>query len=299
MTLPLKKQLYKLLFICHEFPPIGGGAATALQNLTKKLAEEGHEVTILTIGLVKPYTYPKIPNLSIILLGNIRTNLLCISLLELVKSYFLLKFKAPLYIKRCKPDVVTSFFAFPSGRAIWRYLKTNNIPHIVSIRGVDAPGFNEKRLGKFSKHLIPFLIKPVLYSASVVYANGKRLKDLVENYFKDIHVSNIPNGVFNEQPSNIKKRGFLTYNLIFVGQLIERKRILECLEGVILFAKNTPKKIIFTIVGSGLLESDLMKKANNLPSNLTIIFKGHINREELSNLYNNQHVMLQLSQDDI
>ncbi|MDF3033495.1 MAG: glycosyl transferase, group 1 [Alphaproteobacteria bacterium] len=298
MSLSSKNHYYKLVFVCHEFPPIGGGAATALQNLCKTLATQGHNITILTIGPSKPVKYKKIPNLSIIPLGNVRKNSLCPSFIEFLKSYFFLKFKTPSYIDFLKPDVVISFFAFPTGRAIWSYLKKHNIPHIVSIRGVDAPGFYEERYGGLAQYVIPRLIKPVLYAASAVYGNGKRLKKLVEGHFKDIEVFNIPNGVTFDAPLNIQKKDFSIYKLIFVGQLIERKRIKEALEGVISFARSTHKTIEFTIVGTGGLESTLKKIADVIPPNLTVLFRGYMDREELSHLYNQQHVMIHFSQDE-
>jgi glycosyltransferase involved in cell wall biosynthesis len=298
-TSDLENRYYKLVFICHEFPPIGGGAATALENLSKNLADSGHHVTILTIGHSEsPITRTEKLNLTIISLGNIRKNSFCPSILEFLKSYFLLKFKAPLYIDSLNPDAVISFFAFPAGRAIWPHLQKHNIPHIVSIRGVDAPGFYEERFGRIAQHLVPYLIKPVLYAASAIYANGKRLKNLVEAHFEDIKVLNIPNGVTLDTSPQFNKRSFSTYKLIFVGQLIERKRAKETLEGVISFAKNTSKKIDFTIVGTGALEPELRKIADTIPPNLTVCFKGYMSRKELSYLYNQQHVMIHLSQDE-
>jgi hypothetical protein len=41
----------RLSFISHEFPPIGGGASSALDAITKRLSQRGHFVQILTIGL--------------------------------------------------------------------------------------------------------------------------------------------------------------------------------------------------------------------------------------------------------
>jgi|GEM_PF-2336772 len=298
MTQLQKKPSYKLIFVCHEYPPIGGGAATALQNLAKNLACEGQDVTILTIGPITPVIYESTTNLSIVSLGNVRKNPLCPSFIEFVRSYFLLKFKAPLHIAQLEPDVVISFFAFPAGKALAPYLKKKGIPHVVSIRGVDAPGFQEERLGGIIQYFLPYLVKSVLYSASAVYGNGKRLKDLVERYFKGIKVVNIPNGVNLDSNLKVTQKDFSTYNLIFVGQLIERKRITEALEGVINFAKHTTKKINFTIVGSGILETKLKKAAKRTPPNLRIIFYGYIGREELSQLYNQQHVMIHLSQDE-
>ena len=41
----------RLLTICHEYPPIGGGGATASEILAERLAGNGHQVDILTAGM--------------------------------------------------------------------------------------------------------------------------------------------------------------------------------------------------------------------------------------------------------
>ena len=41
----------RLLTICHEYPPIGGGGATATEILAERLAGNGHQVDILTAGM--------------------------------------------------------------------------------------------------------------------------------------------------------------------------------------------------------------------------------------------------------
>ncbi len=289
----------KLAFLCHEFPPIGGGAATALDHLTQNLAALGHEVLVLTIGPAgNSHPYPSLPNRKVISLGNIRKDPSCPSLFEFIRSYFLLRFKAPSYLNDFKPQVIISFLAFPAGHAILPYIKRKKIPSVVSIRGVDAPGFYENRLKGLVRFLIPSLIKPVLYASRLIYTNGQRLKDLVEHSFKSLPLINLPNGVEIPSSLNLSERSFESLNLIFVGQLIPRKRVIETLKGVMLFAKDASQNVILTFAGTGELEPELQKLAQENSPNLQVIFKGYMPRSELFSLYKKQHVMMHLSHDE-
>lgn len=296
----MTKRPYKLAFICHEFPPIGGGASTALDILTQNLAAHGHDVLVLTIGPSDEFTgFHHFLHRQVISLGNIRKNPFCPSLLEFLKSYLLLRFKSPRFLNAFNPDCIIAFFAFPSGHALLPYIKKKKIPFVVSIRGVDAPGFHEDRLKGLVQRFIPFLVKPVLELATLVYTNGKHLKELIEKNIPPLKcLINLPNGV--SLPANLpeKKIHFKSLNIIFVGQFISRKRIVETLKGVLLFARQTSEKIVFTLVGAGELESSLQSIALEAPSNLLIIFKGYISRSDLFLLYREQHVMMHLSQDE-
>lgn len=288
------KRKFKLSFICHEYPPIGAGASTALEAVTDRLANLGHQIQVLTIGPKGGETYPQSPNKEVISLADCRKNTFCPTYLELLMSYFSIRYKAPKYLRNFKPNAVISFFAFPAGHAVRSFLKAENIPHVISIRGADAPKFHDHQF--FTDHLlIPLLVKKVIRECQAVYANGLRLKKLVEDNIKGTVVKNIPNGVDQLSNHSTQLRAHEPLRIIFVGQLISRKRIEEALKGIQLFASQTQKNIEFTIVGAGFLEETLRTLACRSPKNLKVIFKGYMNRDEIKDLYKKQHIMVHLS----
>ena len=40
----------RILTLCYEFPPLGGGGSKVVAGLTRQLAELGHTVDIVTMG---------------------------------------------------------------------------------------------------------------------------------------------------------------------------------------------------------------------------------------------------------
>lgn len=55
----------KICMYTSEFPPDIGGISTYVYNLSKKLVERGHEVTVITRGTWRKTYYEKIEGISV------------------------------------------------------------------------------------------------------------------------------------------------------------------------------------------------------------------------------------------
>lgn len=76
--------------------------------------------------------------------------------------------------------------------------------------------------------------------------------------------------------------------LLFVGQLVKRKGILD----VIKKFEYLDRKVIVDIAGSGSLERSIASFAEKASSNIEIVMHGHCSHEELSVLYSSADVFL-------
>lgn len=288
----------RLTFISHEFPPIGGGASSALDAITKKLAERGQVVQILTIGLgnknqCETDKFGRI----IIRFGVGRGKILAPSAWELLLSYKALRFKSLSHLREFAPNVLTAFFAFPAGHAALFWGSCLNIPVVVSFRGSDVPGFSDGRWGLF-RYARFFLLRPVWKRADLLLANGRRLSHLAERFMPTRKVVNLPNGVdikIYHPSSQCNGQGPL--KVLFVGQLIERKRCIEMLDGMEWLAKQgIPFEL--TIVGEGPLLPRIELFAKYLQRNqrkIRIILMGHIQRDKMPEIYRQHNVLVLLS----
>lgn len=282
----------------HEFPPIGGGASTALDAITKKLAERGHIVQILTIGLGNK-THCETDKFGRVIkrLGAGRLKILAPSAWELLRSYIALRFKSLSYLREFAPNVLTAFFAFPAGHAALALGSCLNIPVVVSFRGSDVPGFSDGRWGLF-RYARFLLLSPVWKRAGLLLANGRKLSHLAESFMPTCRVVNLPNGVdikIYHPSSQCNGQGPL--KVLFVGQLIERKRCLEMLDGMEWLVKQgIPVEL--TIVGEGPLRSRIELFAKHLQRNqrkIRIILMGHIQRDKMPEIYRQHNVLVLLS----
>ncbi|MDN2479997.1 glycosyltransferase family 4 protein [Vibrio agarivorans] len=76
--------------------------------------------------------------------------------------------------------------------------------------------------------------------------------------------------------------------LLFVGQLIERKGILEFLTKL----KDVERSIIIDVAGDGKLRGDINSLLSSLPSNVSVVLHGHCDTDKLSCLYSSADVFL-------
>ncbi|MBF0311645.1 MAG: glycosyltransferase [Magnetococcales bacterium] len=285
----------KFSFVCHEFPPIGGGAASALDQFTAALALRGHRIQVITIGLGwKDTVVTEASNREIVRLGTGRRRVLAPSAPQLAASYLALRHGAPAHLERFSPQALVAFFAFPAGHAMRPAARRLGCPLIVSLRGSDVPGFSPARWGLLQT-LMPLLVRPVLRQADRVLANGAALGRMAEAFLPGLTWHNLPNGTDRKRfhPGSLDPLE-TPLRTLFVGQFIRRKRCLEWLDALHrLGQQGIP--IRATLVGDGPLYPEVRKKAAALPANITVHLTGSLPREQLPDIYRQHHVLLHLS----
>src|SRR2546421_12151238 len=105
----------KILLINYEYPPIGGGAATASKAIADSLTKLGHEVSVLTSRYGKLSAYQienevEIPRVICLRRRADRSNLF--EMLTFTAAAFL---RLPFILKKYRPDALIVFFSLPSG----------------------------------------------------------------------------------------------------------------------------------------------------------------------------------------
>lgn len=148
----------------------------------------------------------------------------------------------------------------------------------------EAPA-STKRRSIFKKFLLNFIIKPIsillIYRAKGCFA----VSVFAENYFKFLRVN--PEKIYrfgyfrNVEKSDFDKPKSTINQLIFVGQLIERKGIFTLLEAVGNLIK-TNQDFYLNIIGTGILETQIEEylKTNNLENFVRL--QGVINSENIA-----------------
>ncbi len=287
----------RLSFVCHEFPPIGGGAATALDALTHALAECGHDVSILTVGLDCDScgTVLMPDGCQVTRLRAARRTLLAPSMVELLRSCLVLRKHMYAWLAENPPDVVIAYFAVPAGYLALRPARLLGKPLVVSLRGSDLPGFSKKRLGIFAALQSP-LLRKVWRGTDLLCANGDMLYQLAYAFMATDKLQNIPNGVDVEKFTPAERAVASTDGrFLFVGQLIARKQCRQILEGMAL-AAGICGPLELTFAGDGPLRQQLEQEASTLTSALRVHFVGLQPRESLPDLYREHGLLIQVSQ---
>ncbi len=283
----------KILVVCHEYPPLGGGAGRQSMNLAGEYAKE-HEVYFLTVGLHEfgifqqnGYTLHKI--------NAFRKNIHSASRLELLGFVYAAWNILPQITRAFAPDVVHFFFAIPEGLLLFHPC-LRNVPSIISVRGADVPGHDTDRFAMLYKILRP-IVKRIWKKANKVVSNSDDLKQEVVAISPGLHVDVIPNGVNTQKfaPLNMKKETDELV-LLYVGRLIPRKQIDVVIRSIVELKKAlADKTIVFRIVGIGWQQTALEELVNELHLEENVMFVGEVNYDRIQQEYQTADIYIQLS----
>ncbi len=287
----------RLVVVNHEYPPLGGGAATACAALAGALARRGHELLVVTSAAPGCPPWEEHENLVVVRLADGRRSLLAPHPSELLSFYFHARSRLPELVHGFRPNGILAFFAVPAGPLAVAAARRFHVPCVVSLRGSDVPGFASQRLAPWQQLALRPWIRRTLLGADAVAPNNQHLYDLAVQFEPRIRekTSVVPNGV---EPTTIAavpaRSGTGELRLVMVAQFIPRKRIdlgIETLRG--LSDAGLPARL--TLVGEGPQEQALRRLAGRLGVAERVDFTGYQPREEMAQLLRQQDVFLMTS----
>src|SRR4051794_30219095 len=162
----------RILLLNYEFPPVGGGAATASAQIAAHMVRQGAEVAVLTShlkGLAHTeqrdgYTIHRVP--------AFRQHIDRCSVPEMGAYVVSAVIPALRLASSFKPDLMHVFFGVPTGAVGLTVNRLKGIPYLLSLRGGDVPGFMGKELARMHALTMP-LTKQVWGHASAIVANSR------------------------------------------------------------------------------------------------------------------------------
>lgn len=283
-----------ILFVSHEYPPIGGGGANACLFLAKEFVKQGNVVTIVTCFFDGLKEYEEIENgkIVIIRLKSKRKNKEHCSFLEMFDYVIKSLIRCNKLCKENKYDICQVFFGIPSGPIGYYINKKYNIPYVIRFGGGDIPGF-QNRFALIYKLIGPFL-KIIWKNSAALVANSEGLKKFASSFCDKYNIEVINNGVDIEYfyPNKNKKYDSNTYNLLFVSRLIKRKGLQDLIPDLKLIEKETNKKIMLTIVGDGPYRKELQKLVYDNSLEDSVVFIGQKDKNELLEYYQNGDIFV-------
>jgi glycosyltransferase involved in cell wall biosynthesis len=280
------------LLINYEYPPIGGGAASATANLASTLHAQGHQVVVLTSAFQKLRGISTADGIELVRVPVGRKETHRATLVQMarfvVTASGIVRRVARLY----SVDRVIAFFSIPSGIVAWWLNRQTKIPYVVSLRGGDVPG-TEPGLRLFYWFLAP-LRRRVLKGSTSVTAPAIGLKELSEKSDR-VPVLVIPNGIDTSVYRPEKRRDMTEIVLLSVGRLHPQKspiRVLEILRAIRLNG-GLPARAL--IIGDGPEKARLEQYTREHQLNSEVKFTGWLDRSEVALAYRSATFLVQLS----
>jgi len=277
----------KILMLNYEFPPMGGGAGNATNNIAVELVRLGHTVTIVTSGFGDQLSIEKHDNLTILRVRSFRKS---IHDCGFVGAYSYLFFAFFLLIKlrflrREKFDVVHYFFGLPTGILSLMPFVYSKVPGVVSLRGSDVPYYD---VYNWKVHRLSLILKPI---SKIIWRRAKRVVAL-SNGLKETALRTSPGQAIDVIPNGIETGLFEVFGskkrreglkMITVSRLINRKGIDHVLRAL---AELQDDSVELLIVGTGSFEDQLKRLSRSLSLEDNVKFYGYCPREQLAPLYN-------------
>lgn len=287
----------RLLFLNYEFPPLGGGAATASRHLIREWTTMGVEVTVVTShfpGL--PWREERdgavIHRLPVFRRRRDRGRIGEMALYMAGASLL-----SPVLATRWKPDAALAFIGIPSGPIAWGLKRLTGVPYLVCLRGGDVPGFRCEGVDGFHRLLAP-MTRRVWGQAAAVTANSQGLADLARGFMPDLAVPVIPNGVdaalFHPDAAGPASDDG-PVRLLAVGRLVGQKGFDLLFDAL---AQPGLERAELDLVGDGEWRAALQQQAARLGLTERIRFRGWLDREDLAVIYREADLFVLSSRDE-
>jgi glycosyltransferase involved in cell wall biosynthesis len=274
----------RILMLCYEFPPIGGGGGRVAYGLSRELVRMGHKVDLLSMGHRRLPRRELVDGVHIIRIPSIRNSLYFCTIPE-AASYMLSSTLARSWLARSKQyDLIHAHFIFPDGLLAWQIHKITSLPYLITAHGSDVPGYNPNRL-KIAHRLLGPIWAIVTKNASKIICPSRILGDLILKRNKDINLEIIPNGIETRKFSpNREKRN----RILIVSRMLKRKGIQFFLEAIASIGSDWEVHI----VGNGPYLQKLREKSSGLK--WKIKFWGWLDNEspELKELFETSSVFV-------
>ena len=298
----------KILFLSHYFPPEGNAPATRTFEHTRRWANAGHDIKVITCA-------PNVPHGQVY--PNFKNSIYSRSVLEGVHvlrvwtylaankgkgrrslnyiSYLFSSVVAGLFSS--KPDLMIAtspqFFCGCAGAIL---AKLKNIPFILEIRDIwpdsiiAVNAISNQRVLKWM-----FMLEKWLYgSATHIVTVGKGYKKvLVEKGVPPEKISIITNGADLKRflPAKVAKKGDSKFICSFIGTLGMAAGLEIVIRAAQYLDSIDESDIVFNLVGDGADYENLLKKVSDLNIR-RIQFAGLVKKENISDYLEETDVCL-------
>lgn len=272
----------KLLMLCYEYPPIGGGGAKVVDGLTSELSKLGQNVDLITMGYKNLPAYEVRGALKIHRVKCIRLRAAICSPAEMI-SYLIAAFIFLLKFDNKDYYLNHTHFIFPDGVLAYLLKKIRKIPYLITAHGSDVPGYNPDRFKILHKLLKPFW-QTILKNAEKVVVSSDSLDKLIKSVMPGIDTFTIPNGINLHKYSPDAQR---EDKILVVTRMFERKGVQHFIKAL----SDIKENYQVNIVGEGPYLDILKKLAQN---ETRINFRGFLdnNSRELSQLYETSRIFV-------
>jgi L-malate glycosyltransferase len=262
----------RVLMLNYEFPPFGGGTGRSCAALLEELPRQpGITVDLITSGPTRcVQRRDDLPDLRVHRLAVGKRSPDYWTAGELASWSWQAYRLGRQLLRRERFDLLHCWGTWPAGAVGW--LLPGNLPMLVSMRGSDVPGYND-RLARLDPIVFRPLARRVWRRATKLVANCDNLRRLALRTWPEANIGILPSGTDTERFT--PQFGRVGRRLIFLGRLIARKRVDLLIDAVGRLVATYPD-IQLEVIGDGPCRAALEAQSSRSPAAANIRFTGHL-----------------------
>lgn len=272
----------RILTICYEYPPVGGGGGVVCQGVAQALVGAGHEVEVVTSGMRDLPPLQEDGGVLVHRVPCVRRVRFHATAAELA-TQILPSYRKAMALHRERPfDLVHCHFIIPSGVVAYMLRRSTGLPYVLTAHGSDVPGYNPERFELMHHALAPFW-RRIIKRGAALTAPSRFLQGLIGRRL-DAPVEVIPNGFEPMAPQgDVPRRD----RILVVTRMVERKGVQHLIQAMAGLAAPGWELVI---AGDGPYLPVVKQMAQDLGVRAT--FLGFIGREDLPALYRSARVFV-------
>lgn len=214
----------RILVLCYEFPPVGGGGGRVAEDLCRYFTMHGHEVLVHTSGFKNITHDEERFGFSIKRTFSFRKKQDKCTIPEMFFYVLTNLFPSLYYAISWKPQIIHCHFAVPTGIIACIISFITKVPYVLTAHLGDVPGGVPEQTDKVFKYIKPFT-SFIWKGAAAITAVSEHVANLAHNAY-GISAQIIANGIeiLPKQLSNF--RPHQPVKLIFAGRFNAQKNLL-------------------------------------------------------------------------
>lgn len=265
----------KILVLCYEYPPVGGGGGRVAAQVAAGLVRLGHEVKVMTAGLRHLPALEMRDGVEIHRAESFRKSEDTCSVPEM--ALYLLTNILPAWklARAWRPDVIHVHFAVPSGVVALAVSLTTGIPYVLTAHLGDVPGGVPEQTAGLFRLVDPFA-RLIWKRAAKITTVSRHVASLARAAY-DADAKVILNGVPSLGRTGVSLQ--TPRRLLLVGRLSVQKNPLLAVEAL---ARLRDVNWTLGVIGEGPLSDELRAAAERLNITDRITFHGWLGATDVA-----------------
>ncbi len=218
----------KILQLCYEFPPVGGGGSRVVHGLSRELARRGHEVHVVTMGFRGRPSEEVVDGVAVHRVRSIRRRKDHCSVPEVAHHMLMARSRLRELLETHRFDINHAHFILPGGLLAGWVRDIARLPYVITAHGSDVPGYNPDRL-RLAHLLSRRAWDRAVRGASAVVCPSRAIEALTRKRAPDLETVTIPYG-FDTGRYRIDQAR--EKRILVVSRLLRRKGVQHLIEAV-------------------------------------------------------------------